>query len=99
MKAAPARFASFKSCETPVFFRTPKGVRLTQEGEELFSSASAVHATFASFQRGFRSRAGARSSLIKISASEGLTRHWLIPRVAGLRAAFPGLCVQIDASV
>ena len=83
----------------PLFFRTPKGVRLTQEGEELFSSAGAVHATFASFQRGFRNRAGARSSLIKISASEGLTRHWLIPRVAGLRAAFPGLCVQIDASV
>lgn len=83
----------------PLFFRTPSGVRLTQEGEELFSSAAAVHDTFASFQRGFRNRVGARSSLIKISATEGLTRHWLIPRVAGLRAEFPGLCVQIDASV
>lgn len=83
----------------PLFFRTPTGVRLTQEGEELFSSAGVVHATFASFQREFRNRAGARSSLIKVSATEGLTRHWLIPRVAGLRARFPGLCVQIDASV
>ena len=83
----------------PLFFRTPSGVRLTQEGAELFSSAAAVHATFESFQREFRGRVGARSSLIKISATEGLTRHWLIPRVAGLRARFPGLCVQIDASV
>ena len=83
----------------PLFFRTPTGVRLTQEGEELFSCADAVHATFASFQRGFRNRAGSRASLIKISATEGLTRHWLIPRVAGLRTRFPGLCVQIDASV
>lgn len=83
----------------PLFFRTPSGVRLTQEGAELFSSAAAVHATFESFQREFRGRVGARSSLIKISATEGLTRHWLIPRVAGLRARFPGLCVHIDASV
>jgi len=83
----------------PLLFRTPLGVRLTQEGEELFSSAGAVHATFASFQREFRNRVGARSSLIRISATEGLTRHWLIPRVAGLRARFPGLCVQIEASV
>jgi len=83
----------------PLFFRTPSGVQLTQEGAELFSSAAAVHTTFESFQREFRGRVGARSSLIKISATEGLTRHWLIPRVAGLRARFPGLCVQIDASV
>jgi len=79
----------------PLFFRTPAGVRLTQEGEELFRSAGAVHATFESF----RNRVGARSSLIKISATEGLTRHWLIPRVAALRDRFPGLCAQIDASV
>ena len=83
----------------PLFFRTPSGVRLTEEGAELFNSAAAVHATFESFQREFRGRVGARSSLIKISATEGLTRHGLIPRVAGLRARFPGLCVQIDASV
>lgn len=83
----------------PLFFRTPSGVRLTQEGEELFRSAGAVHATFESFQREFRQQVGARSSLIKISATEGLTRHWLIPRLTGLRAKFPGLRVEIDASV
>ncbi|HEX7759733.1 MAG TPA: LysR family transcriptional regulator [Caulobacteraceae bacterium] len=83
----------------PLFFRTPSGVRLTQEGEELFSSAGAVYATFESFQNEFRERMGARSSLIKISATEGLTRHWLIPRVPGLRAQIPGLCVQIDANI
>lgn len=83
----------------PLFFRTPSGVRLTQEGEELFSSAASVHATFDSFEREFRKRMGARSALIKISATEGLTRHWLIPRVSGLRAQIPGICVEIDASV
>ena len=83
----------------PLFFRTPSGVRLTQEGEELFSSAGTVNATFESFQREFRERMGARSALLKISATEGLTRHWLIPRIAGLRAQIPGLCVQIDSSV
>lgn len=83
----------------PLFFRTPSGVRLTQEGEELFSSAATVNATFDAFQRDFRQRMGARSRLIKISATEGLTRHWLIPRIARLRAQIPGLCVRIDASI
>jgi DNA-binding transcriptional LysR family regulator len=83
----------------PLFFRTPSGVRLTQEGEELFSAAGTVHATFDAFQREFRERMGARSAVLKLSATEGLTRHWLIPRIAGLRAQIPGLCVQIDASV
>lgn len=83
----------------PLFFRTPLGVRLTQEGEELYSSAGMVSATFESFQREFRERMGARSAVLKISATEGLTRHWLIPRIAGLRAQIPGLCIQIDSSV
>ncbi|MGA0603831.1 LysR family transcriptional regulator [Caulobacter sp. KR2-114] len=88
-----------RSLGAPLFFRTPSGVRLTQEGEELFSSASAVHATFQSFQREFRGRMAARSSLLKISATEGLTRHWLIPRVPQLRRRFPGLSIHVDASV
>lgn len=86
-----------RSLGAPLFFRTPSGVRLTHEGEELFSSARAVHATFKSFQREFRGRMGVRSSLLKISATEGLTRHWLIPRIPQLRRRFPGLSVQIDA--
>lgn len=83
----------------PLFFRTPSGVRLTDEGEELFRSAQAVQATFSSFQREYRERLGARSSLIKVSATEGFTRHWLVPRIAALRRQFPNLAVSVDANI
>lgn len=83
----------------PLVFRTPVGVRLTQEGDELFRSAAPMQATFRSFQQDFRERLNTRSSLIKISASEGFARHWLVPRVARLQGQIPGLRMQIDASL
>ena len=83
----------------PLFFRTPAGVRLTREGRELYSSAESVFSTFESFRRDIRERLGARASVIRISTSEGMTRHWLMPRIARLRQQIPGVCVEVDASV
>ena len=37
------------------------------------------------FHRDLRSRVGQRSSIVRISATEGLTKHWLLPRVKKLR--------------
>ena len=43
-----------------------------------------MHA-FESFHRDLRSRVSQRSSIVRISATEGLTKHWLLPRVKKLR--------------
>src|SRR5438445_12979352 len=65
----------------PLFFRASSGVKLTQEGEDLQRSAGDMMLAFESFQRDLRSRVGQRSSVVRISATEGMTKHWLLPRV------------------
>ncbi|MFT6672205.1 MAG: DNA-binding transcriptional LysR family regulator, partial [Afipia broomeae] len=69
----------------PLFFRASSGVKLTPEGEDLRRSAGDILSAFDLFNRELRSRVGQRSSVVKISATEGLTKHWLLPRVKQLR--------------
>ena len=69
----------------PLFFRASSGVKLTQEGGDLHRSAGDMMLAFEAFHRDLRSRVGQRSSVVRISATEGLTKHWLLPRVRKLR--------------
>lgn len=83
----------------PLFFRVSSGVKLTQEGEQLRLSAAAIVRSFELFQRDLSSRAGDRSFSIKISATEGLTKHWLLPRVNKLRALSDKISLEIFSTV
>ncbi|MEH2503347.1 DNA-binding transcriptional LysR family regulator [Bradyrhizobium sp. AZCC 1578] len=83
----------------PLFFRVSSGVKLTQEGEQLRLSAAAIVRSFELFQRDLSSRAGDRSFSIKISATEGLTKHWLLPRVNKLRALNDKISLEIFSTV
>jgi DNA-binding transcriptional LysR family regulator len=69
----------------PLFFRASSGVKLTPEGEDLRRSAGDILSAFESFNRELHARLGQRSSVVKISATEGLTKHWLLPRIRRLR--------------
>jgi DNA-binding transcriptional LysR family regulator len=68
----------------PLLYRTSSGVTMTSEGQRLYRNASALLGTFEDFERDFRLEAGARGALIRISASEGVTRYWLLPRLKWL---------------
>jgi DNA-binding transcriptional LysR family regulator len=83
----------------PLFFRVSSGVKLTQEGEQLRRSAADMVRSFELFQRDLSSRVGGRSSSLKISASEGLTKHWLLPRVRKLRALNAQMRLEITSTV
>ncbi|KIF66036.1 hypothetical protein HY68_38000 [Streptomyces sp. AcH 505] len=83
----------------PLFFRASSGVKLTQEGEDLRRSAGDMVAAFESFQRDLRSRVGQRSSVVRISATEGLTKHWLLPRVRKLRDVNSRVYLEIISTV
>ena len=83
----------------PLFFRASSGVKLTQEGEDLRRSAAELMQAFEAFQRDLRSRVGERSSVVRISASEGLTKHWLLPRVRKLRESNGRARLEIIATV
>jgi DNA-binding transcriptional LysR family regulator len=69
----------------PLLFRTPSGVALTQEGEALRRSATDMIGAFEAFQKEVQQQIGMRSSIVRISASEGMTKHWLLPRLKRLR--------------
>jgi DNA-binding transcriptional LysR family regulator len=74
-----------RSVGAPLLFRTPSGVALTQEGEALRHSATNMIGAFEAFQKEVRQQIGMRSSIVRISASEGMTKHWLLPRLRRLR--------------
>jgi DNA-binding transcriptional LysR family regulator len=83
----------------PLFFRASSGVKLTQEGEDLQRSAGDMMLAFESFQRDLRSRVGQRSSVVRISATEGMTKHWLLPRVKELRRRNSRIYLEIVSTV
>lgn len=83
----------------PLFFRVSSGVKLTHEGEDLRRSAEDMARSFESFHRDLSLRVGDRSCSIKISATEGLTKHWLLPRVKKLRALNSHIHLEINSTV
>jgi DNA-binding transcriptional LysR family regulator len=83
----------------PLFFRISSGVKLTQEGEALRGSAEGMVRSFETFHRELSRRVGDRSSEVKISATEGFTKHWLLPRVRKLRALNSQLRLEIHSTV
>ncbi|MGY3591415.1 DNA-binding transcriptional LysR family regulator [Bradyrhizobium sp. USDA 4341] len=79
----------------PLLFRTPAGVALTQEGEALRQSTVNMIGAFEAFQKEVRQQIGTRSSIVRISASEGMTKHWLLPRLKPLREIGDGVQFEI----
>ncbi len=57
----------------------------THEGESLRRSAATMLRAFEAFQEDVRQQIALRSSVVRISASEGMTKHWLLPRLKRLR--------------
>jgi DNA-binding transcriptional LysR family regulator len=83
----------------PLFFRASSGVKLTQEGQDLHRSAGDMMLAFETFQRDLRARVGRRSAVVRISATEGLTKHWLLPRVRKLRDINRRVYLEIVATI
>src|SRR5258706_10061932 len=83
----------------PLFYRASSGVSLTQEEEELRRSAATMMVAFELLQRRLRSQVGQRASVVRISASEGLTKHWLLPRVKRLRELNNRVQLEIVSTV
>lgn len=82
----------------PLLFRTPTGVELTEEGEQLRLSTSGMLSTFDLFEKEITSRIRDRSSIVRISTSEGMAKHWLLPRAKRLRAIDSSLYLEIMAT-
>jgi DNA-binding transcriptional LysR family regulator len=55
--------------------------------------------SFEAFHRDLSRRVGDRSFEIKLSATEGFTKHWLLPRVKKLRALNSHIRLEINSTV
>lgn len=82
----------------PLFFRASSGVKLTPEGEDLRRSSGNILSAFELFNRDLRSRVGERSSIVKISATEGMTKHWILPRINRLRELNSRLRLELTST-
>ncbi|MEK8132403.1 LysR family transcriptional regulator [Paenibacillus filicis] len=79
----------------PLFFRTPKGVRLTGEGEVLFTY---IEQGFQSIHTGERLLAEMRqlgTGEVRIGAGDTLCKHYLLPFLESFHEAYPGIRIQV----
>jgi DNA-binding transcriptional LysR family regulator len=79
----------------PLFYRTPAGVRLTNEGEMLYKFVSQG---FHFLENGERKIAEMRNLVageVKIGAGDTLCRHYLLPHLEAFHREHPGVKIQV----
>lgn len=78
-----------------LFQRSPRGVKLTQEGEALLPFATQALSTLAHAERHFEALRSLETGTLRIGASDTLSRHWLLSRLARFHAGHPGIAIQV----
>jgi DNA-binding transcriptional LysR family regulator len=78
-----------------LFDRGARGYALTAEGEQIAELAYRVENEVLGIERLAQSRQGGLSGVVRISAPPTFASHFLAPRLADLRAAYPGLQLEL----
>jgi LysR family transcriptional regulator, glycine cleavage system transcriptional activator len=79
-----------------LFIRTSRTMRLTREGDILRAAASESLETLATALH--RIKRLENRNQIRVSSTPSVAAKWLVPRLDGFLAAFPGADVRIDVS-
>ena len=76
--------------DSPLFLRRPGGVDLTQSGQILFD---AIARGFSGIENALREIEDRRGGVepVTLSVSTAFTTHWVMPRMAQFKEAFPGV--------
>ena len=95
----PAVSQAIKHLETTLganlFFRTPKGVRLTSEGESLFSYVSQGYEYFVMAEEMFQDILNLQAGEIRIGASDMTLRFYLLPFLEEFHTAYPKVKISV----
>lgn len=95
----PAVSQSVKQLEKQIggnlFVRTPKGVRLTPEGQALFSYVQEGYETILAGEEQFRRMNGLESGEIRIGASDMTLKFYLLPFLEQFHGKHPGIKVAV----
>lgn len=81
-----------------LFDRLPRGYALTAEGERLLERLAPLEEAIASVER-LSSGAEAVEGVVRVSAPPTFASHWLVPRLAALRARHPGIVLDVIGAV
>jgi len=78
-----------------LFFRTPKGVRLTAEGAVLFRHVEQAFRILEAGERSIAEMHDLESGEIHIGASDTLCKHYLLPHLEKFHRAFPKVRIHV----
>lgn len=92
------RISSFEdSLGRPLFERRPEGFSLTQQGTELMAFANLIEESFHSVHRWAENTPVAKGT-VRVTATEALSNHFLIPRLTELHRLAPGVDIEFIIS-
>lgn len=90
--------AAERALSATLFVRSPTGVTLTPECEQLLGPVAAVEAAIHAVERKAGADDGALVGRVRVTAPETLVCAFLAPRLARLATDHSGLVVDVDAS-
>ena len=79
-----------------LFLRSPRGIRLTPDGQRLFD---AVAGPFDEIERALRPCCTRRDQVLTLSLLPSMASSWLVPRLPGFLAAHPQLEINLQSGV
>ncbi|HHW27101.1 MAG TPA: LysR family transcriptional regulator [Firmicutes bacterium] len=95
----PAVSQSIKRLEEQLgvrlLIRTPRGVRLTQEGETLYQHISQAYSLIEAGERRILEVRGMISGEVRIGASDTLCKYYLAPHLEVFHRQFPGVHIHV----
>lgn len=78
-----------------LFTRTPRGVRLTQEGEILYKSVDQIFESLSAAQRKINALKNLFSGEVRIGASDTLCKHYLVPYLKLFNTLHPDVNIHV----
>jgi DNA-binding transcriptional LysR family regulator len=82
-------------CNLRLAHRTTHSLSLTEDGEVFLEHALRIVSQHAQLDDSLTARAHAVTGTVRISVSQLLGQHVVVPRMAELRGEHPGLCVEL----
>lgn len=82
-------------CQLRLARRTTHSLSLTEDGEVFLEHAQRIVSEHAQLDDSLSARAHAVTGTVRISVSQLLGQHVVVPRMAELRGEHPGLCVEL----
>jgi len=78
-----------------LFQRTPKGLLLTEAGENVLAGARRVEEEALAIERQADAAQQNLTGTVRISVTEGIGAVWLPQRIAAFHDTYPGVCVEV----